>query len=436
MEPGSTIIEPVPAGTAGQKSKNRTLTTIIMVAAAFILLVGAFSGGLIVGWAMPDRQAQSDTAVGNPFELFQSGAASSGAIPKELETLFAPFWETWKLVHDQYVDQPVDDTLMMRGAIRGMLESLGDPHTSYMDPQEFEQTNVSLQGEYEGIGAWVDITGEYLKIISPMPGSPAEKAGLKPGDVIIKVDGEDMTGVSGDLVLQRVLGPAGTDVTLTVQREETPEPFDVTITRSKINMPSAKGEMLKDNIAYVQVFIFGEKTMPELRSALKELLPQNPKGLILDLRGNGGGYLNTAIDLLSEFIPGRPVVMYEEFGDGTRKEFKTSRGGMATEIPLVVLVDGGSASASEIVAGAIQDLGRGKLVGQTTFGKGSVQNWIPLENNQGAVRVTIARWLTPNGRQIHKVGLEPDVVVDLTEEDAKAERDPQLDRAVDILLGK
>lgn len=436
MEQGSTIIEPVPAGTAGQKSKNRTLTTLIMVAAAFILLVGAFSGGLIVGWAMPDRQAQSDTAAGNPFELFQSGAASSGATPQELETLFAPFWETWNLVHDQYVDQPVDDTLMMRGAIRGMLEALGDPHTSYMDPQEYEQTNVSLQGEYEGIGAWVDITGEYLKIISPMPGSPAEKAGLKPEDVIVKVDGEDMTGVSGDLVLQRVLGPAGTDVTLTVQREGTPEPFDVTITRSKINMPSAKGEMLEDNIAYVQVFTFGEKTMPELRSALKELLPQNPKGLILDLRGNGGGYLNTAIDLLSEFIPGRPVVMYEEFGDGTRKEFKTSRGGTATEIPLVVLVDGGSASASEIVAGAIQDLGRGKLVGKTTFGKGSVQNWIPLDNNQGAVRVTIARWLTPNGRQIHKVGLEPDVVVELTEEDVKAERDPQLDRAVEILLGK
>ncbi len=436
MEQGSTIIEPVPAGTAGQKTKNRTLTTLLMVAAAFILLLGAFSGGLIVGWAMPDRQAQSDTAAGNPFELFQSGAASSGATPKELETLFAPFWETWNLVHDQYVDQPVDDTLMMRGAIRGMLEALGDPHTSYMDPQEFEQTNVSLQGEYEGIGAWVDITGEYLKIISPMPGSPAEKAGLKPGDVIVKVDGEDMTGVSGDLVLQRVLGPAGTDVTLTVQREGTPEPFDVTITRSKINMPSAKGEMLEDNIAYVQVFTFGEKTMPELRSALKELLPQNPKGLILDLRGNGGGYLNTAIDLLSEFIPGRQVVMYEEFGDGTRKEFKTSRGGTATEIPLVVLVDGGSASASEIVAGAVQDLGRGKLVGMTTFGKGSVQNWIPLENNQGAVRVTIARWLTPNGRQIHKVGLEPDVVVELTEEDVKAERDPQLDRAVEILLGK
>ncbi len=436
MEQGSTIIEPVPAGTAGQKTKNRTLTTLIMVAAAFILLVGAFSGGLIVGWAMPDRQAQSDAAAGNPFELFQSGAASSGATPQELETLFAPFWETWNLVHDQYVDQPVDDTLMMRGAIRGMLEALGDPHTSYMDPQEFEQTNVSLQGEYEGIGAWVDITGEYLKIISPMPGSPAEKAGLKPEDVIVKVDGEDMTGVSGDLVLQRVLGPAGTDVTLTVQREGTPEPFDVTITRSKINMPSAQGKMLEDNIAYVQVFTFGEKTMPELRSALKELLPQNPKGLILDLRGNGGGYLNTAIDLLSEFIPGRPVVMYEEFGDGTRKEFKTSRGGTATEIPLVVLVDGGSASASEIVAGAIQDLGRGKLVGKTTFGKGSVQNWIPLDNNQGAVRVTIARWLTPNGRQIHKVGLEPDVVVELTEEDVKAERDPQLDRAVEILLGK
>ncbi len=348
----------------------------------------------------------------------------------EYQDLFAPFWETWDLVHDYYVDQPVNDESLMQGAIEGMLGSLGDPHTSYMNPEEFEQANETLEGEYEGIGAWVDITGDYVKIISPMKGSPADEAGLQPNDIVTAINGEDMTGIPGDLVLQRILGPAGTDVTLTIQRGT--ETFDVTITRAQITVPTAESEMLEDNIAYIALYNYGENTTEQLRSALQELLAQNPDGLIFDLRDNGGGYLNTAIEVVSEFISDG-VVMYEQYGDGSTYSYEAIPGGLATEIPLVVLVNGGTASASEITAGAIQDLGRGTLVGVTTYGKGSVQNWFALEGENGGIRVTIARWLTPDGRQISGEGLEPEYIVEMTEEDYAQELDPQLDKAIEVL---
>jgi carboxyl-terminal processing protease len=191
--------------------------------------------------------------------------------------------------------------------------------------------------------------------------------------------------------------------------------------------------MLDNNIAYVRLFTFGDSTQKELHTALQGLLAKNPQGLVLDLRNNGGGYLDAAIGVVSEFI-GKDLVMIEEFGDGTRKTYEAQPGGIATEIPMVVLINGASASASEIVAGAIQDRGRGKLVGETSYGKGSVQDYRPLINNEGAVRVTIARWLTPNGRQIHKVGLEPDVKVVPTEEQTTNHQDVQLDKAGELLL--
>jgi carboxyl-terminal processing protease len=240
-----------------------------------------------------------------------------------------------------------------------------------------------------------------------------------------------MTGISGDLVLKQILGPAGTDVTLTIQREE--ETFDVTITRQHIVVPVVDYEMLEDDIGYVALNTYGDNSTEQLRAAIADLLSQGAVGLIFDLRDNGGGYLNTAIEVVSEFI-GDGVVMYEQYGDGTTLTYEAIPGGQATEIPLVVLVNEGTASASEITAGAIQDLGRAPLVGAVTYGKGSVQIWVELDDNAGGVRVTKARWLTPEGRQISEVGLTPEYIVEYTEEDFDAGIDPQLDKAIEVML--
>jgi len=402
--------------------ENKSIRVLLIGFIALVLVAGAFSGGFLAGRVT----SAGASVIAQPTP---SAEASSG----DLNTLFSPFWEAWDIVHQQYVEQPVDDTALMRGAISGMLQSLGDEHTSYMDPMDYQQANSPLQGEYDGIGAWVDTTGEWLTIISPMAGTPAERAGLKPGDKIMAVDGEDMTGVSPELVLRKVLGPAGKNVKLTIAREGSEGPLDVNIVREKIVMRSVESKMLDNNIAYVALTTFGDKSTEELKAALKDMLAKNPAGLVLDLRNNGGGYLDTAIQVVSQFVDDG-VVMIEEYGDGRRQVFEALPNGLATKIPLVVLVNEGTASASEITAGAIQDKGRAPLVGTKTYGKGSVQNWIALKDDQGAVRVTIAHWLTPKERLIHKVGLTPDYVVELTEEDIKAGRDPQLDKAVDLLL--
>jgi carboxyl-terminal processing protease len=396
--------------------------------------VVAFAGGLMVGHLVPIAQARS---LDGPLAAGGStpSAPEQATTPKDLQTLFAPFWEAWNLVHQQYVDQPVDDVKLMQGAIRGMMEALGDKHSSYMDPSTYQQVNGELSGSYEGIGAYVDTTGEYLTVTSPMPGSPAEAAGLRAGDIIIKVNGKDMKGIDPELVRQQVIGPAGTTVHLTIMRKGQDLPIEVDVKREKITVKSASGKMLDNGIAYIQITTFGDNTTQELKDTLTTLKAQNPKGYILDIRNNGGGYLKTAVEVTSQFVD-KGVVLYEQFGDGKKNTYDVLSDGLLTDtrIPVVVLINEGSASASEILAGALQDDGRAKLVGVTSYGKGSVQNWVPLENNQGAVRVTIAKWLTPKGRTIDGKGLTPDVYVPMTEEDYMAARDPQLDAAVQTLL--
>ncbi|MFO7583352.1 MAG: S41 family peptidase [Anaerolineales bacterium] len=402
---------------------------------ALILLTGTFASGLAVGYFAntSDIIPASINPISGPVRApIATPEGAQESTPADLQILFQPFWEAWQIVHTQYVDQPLDDVALMQGAIRGMLEAIGDQHTSYMDPEEFIDANAGLEGTYEGIGAYVDTSGDYLTIISPIKNSPAESAGLRPGDRIVAIDGEDMTGIQPELARRRVLGPAGSVVVLTILREGEPEPLLFEITRAQIVVASVEHEMLENNIGYVKLNTFGDTTNRELRAALQEIMDNNPRGLIFDLRNNGGGYLQTAVDVASQFIP-QGVVLIERYGDGREDTYEARRGGLATEIPLVVLVNEGSASASEIVAGAIQDYGRGKLVGMTTFGKGSVQIWNPLSGNQGAVRVTIAKWLTPLERTIHEVGLEPDFEVELTEEDFDAQQDPQLDKAIEVL---
>jgi carboxyl-terminal processing protease len=414
--------------------KSRSLVVILGVIVGVILLSGTCAAGFVAGRVLlPASHPSTVQLPGGPASN-AGGDAPSGA-PQNLEKLFAPFWQAWQLVHDQYVDQPVDDVSLMRGAIRGMLESLGDTHTSYLDPANAAHLDAQLNGDqYEGIGAWVDTSSDFLTIISPIPGSPAEKAGLRPGDKVIAVDGEDVTGIDGGQVRERILGPKGSTVKLTVSRQGVARPLEFEIVRESIVVPTVEGRILDGNIAYVHLYTFGDATAQDLHHELKQLLDQKPKGLILDLRNNGGGYLDTAIAVASEFI-GDGVIMYEVYGDGRRITFDAQPGGLATEIPLAILINQGSASASEIVAGAVQDRGRGRLVGVASFGKGSVQTVVPLQNDQGEVRVTVARWLTPAERTINGVGLTPDVKVELTDQDIQTGMDPQLDQAVQLLLG-
>ncbi len=407
---------------------NKTLQVILFSLIGVVLLAAGFSGGFITGHFLPSGNFGPLAQVTSPT----LSPDAQTATPQDLQTLFKPFWEAWQIIHREYVDQPVDNTKLMEGAINGMMQSLGDAHSTYMDPTTYKEANSQLAGSYEGIGAIVDTTGSALTLVSMFPGSPAEKAGLESGDQVIGVDRQSMTGINPELVRQKVIGPAGTTVHLTIARKGESAPLEFDVTRSKIEVPSASGKMLDNGIAYVQISTFGDNTTKELTAALKTLMAQNPKGLILDLRDNGGGYLQTAVEVVSQFQDSG-TVLYEQTGDGTKKAYSIIPGGMATKIPMVVLINEGTASASEITAGALQDYGRAKLAGVVSYGKGSVQNWVPLSNNQGAVRVTVARWLTPKDRQIDKKGLTPDFTVQRTADDIKAGRDPQLDVATQAL---
>jgi len=304
-----------------------------------------------------------------------------------------------------------------------------------MDPADYQLSTTTLSGQFEGIGAMLEPAGNYLRIVSPFPGSPAEKAGLQPGDVIVQVDGQDVGSLGETQTIMRVRGPAGTTVHLSILRGNSQTPLEFDIVRAKITVPSVESKMLDGNIAYVKLNDFGENTPAEMQTALTTLIAQKPAGLVLDLRGNPGGYVTTAIAVASQFIP-NGVIMRERFSNGSEQTEQATPGGLALNVPLVVLVDKGSASASEIVAGAIQDRLRGKVLGATSYGKGSEQHVELLQGNNGAVRITTAHWLTPNGRTIQGKGITPDMVVDRTADDLAANRDPQLDAAVNLLLGK
>ena len=287
-------------------------------------------------------------------------------------------------------------------------------------------------GAFEGIGATVEQKDNRIQVVAPIDGTPAQRAGLKPGDWITKIDGKDTTNLTVNDSVSLIRGPKGSKVVLTIVREGTPDPFDVSVVRDVINVPNVKLTMLDGNIAYVQLInVFSAKMSEDLRTALTQAKQKGATKVIVDVRGNPGGYLTTSVEVASQFIKSG-VVAYELARDGKRTPIPVQGGGLATDWLIVVLINKGSASASEIVAGAIQDSGRGILIGEVSYGKGSVQQDFPLSDGS-AVHITVANWLTPKGRSISKVGLQPDIVVTLTDEDAKAGRDPQLDRAVQYL---
>jgi carboxyl-terminal processing protease len=349
------------------------------------------------------------------------------------EELFTPFWAAWTGLHDSFGDK-LDDDALMQGALNGMVESIGDPHTSYMDPTSFALINEGMNGEYEGIGASVrqDEQTGGLELVSIFKGSPAEQAGLQPGDEIVRVDGDDVTTLSQDEIISLVRGPADSTVLLGISRPGEPDVFDVEVVRAKITVPSVESKVLDGNIGYVRVSQFEFATSEDMRTALQRMDANNLDGLILDVRGNPGGYLTTAIDVASAYIPSGTVVT--ERTPDKETSHPALDNAVAPDVPMVVLVDQGSASASELIAGAFQDHQRATIVGMPTFGKGSVQTWRSLSNG-GGIRITISRWYTPDGHSVSDVGITPDVEVPFVPEDVSGDPDNQLTAAVAVLQG-
>ena len=359
---------------------------------------------------------------------------TANTTPQEAREAFVPFWEVWDLANNRYYRQPIDPDVLVQGAISGMIDALDDDYSIYLSPEEQAMASETFEGEFEGIGAEVIDDDGAITIVSPYEGAPAFEAGLRPRDIIREVDGEEATGVALSIVVQWVRGPAGTDVVLLIERDD--ELFEVTVTRGVVDLPSVFGEILQageETIAYVRLRRFDLQSAEELEAELKELLLNQPDGVILDLRHNPGGALSAVVDIADQFLP-EVVVLIEEFATGDDVIFEATDAGLAEDLPLVVLVDEGSASASEVFAGAIQDHGRGVLIGETTFGKGTVQTWDTLSNG-GGIRMTIARWLTPDKRWVHEEGLEPDIEVEIEDDDSFAGDgvDVQLQAALDYL---
>lgn len=352
---------------------------------------------------------------------------------------FTLFWKVWDTLSAKYFDQTkLNSQKMIYGAIEGMVAAIGDPYTSFLPPDENKVVNEDLSGSFEGVGIQIGYKGTQLAVIAPLPGSPADKAGVKAGDLIVGIKDEvkkidrGTQGMSLTEAVQIIRGKAKTKVTIMLMREGNDSPIIVELTREKIEVPTIILSYVGEGNKYarIQLTKFGEETNVEWQKAIKEITGKaEVKGIILDLRNNPGGYLGQAVDVVSEFVkPGTTVVM-EEHVDGVRKEYKTERTGILTQMPLVVLINGGSASASEITAGALRDLKKIKLVGDKSFGKGTIQEPIELTGGAG-VHITIAKWLTPNATWVHGNGLDPDILI---KDDPKTESDEQLNKAIEVL---
>lgn len=350
---------------------------------------------------------------------------------------FSLFWNVWDLLKTKYVDaNKLDSRVLFYGAIKGMLAATGDPYTTFFDPNENKKFSEDISGNFEGIGAELGIKNGILTIVSPLQGSPAEKAGLRSGDKIIKIDGKMSADMTTDEAVNQIRGPKGTNVVLTIFREGAQDTQDITVKRDTIVVKSVNYEIKDNNIADIKITRFGDDTTKAFAEAITKAKTQNVRGLIIDLRNNPGGYLESAVDIASKLLPKGQVVVIEESGDKTQQKMYARGGDVASGIATVVLINEGSASASEILAGALHDnRSNVTLVGKKSFGKGSVQEFIDLPQGTAA-KITVARWLTPSGKQINEQGIKPDKEVDLTVDDFNNNRDPQFDAAMQTLKDK
>ena len=358
---------------------------------------------------------------------------------ESLSVDFSPFWKAWNLINEKYVPasttaEQVGNQEKVWGAIGGLAESLNDPYTVFFPPVESSLFESDIRGNFEGVGMEVVAQDGAITVISPLKDSPAERAGIMAGDRIIKIDSKETANLSTEDAVQIIRGPRGTRVVLTIFRSGTREPFDIEVVRDVINVPTANTKELPEGIFVIELYSFSAQAPNLFRMALREFILSDSDKLILDLRGNPGGYLEAAIDMASWFLPSSAVVVREDFGPTRDEKVYRSKGYdiFSDDLKFVILVDGGSASASEILAGALSEHGKAVLIGDKTFGKGSVQELVNI-TKETSLKITIARWLTPKGLSISQDGIEPEFLVKYTPADREAKRDPQLEKAIEIL---
>jgi carboxyl-terminal processing protease len=388
---------------------------------------------------------QSGASSVPPESLVASVANKGDGMPEDVD--FSTFWKAWNILNEKYAGTSTTDQNKVWGAIEGMTASLGDPYTTFFPPEEAKAFASEIAGNFEGVGMEIGIKEGRLVVVSPIKGAPAEKAGVRAGDFILKINDTDAVTMTTDQAVKIIRGKAGTQVRLSLMRES--KPIEVTITRAKIDLPTVKtetksevaggtsetGGLRKDGIFVISLYSFNANASSLFRNALKDFIDSGSHKLIIDLRGNPGGYLASAVDMASWFLPSGKVIVREEFGKEKEEHIYRSKGYNIfanSPLKLVILIDGGSASASEILAGALKDNGVATLVGTKSFGKGSVQELIPI-TDETSLKVTIAKWLTPNGNWISGQGITPDHVVPVTEDDVKNKKDRQMEKAVELL---
>lgn len=406
-----------------EKPMWRKRFVTVMALMVFTLLVAglSFAAGIHAAEHPNSSIASRIPLVDHAVSIITTHPASSA--PDDVEEDFAVFWDVWRIVKKDFFGE-TDHQAMIQGAIKGMVDALDDPYTQYLDPEQNAIMREDDSGEFEGIGATVDMVDGRFTIVSPLKDSPADRAGLEAGDVILEVDGKAIQGMELMEAVSLVRGPKGSTVRLTIQREDVAEPFTISIVRAEIPLISVESRMLTDQVGYLAIRSFGGRTVQELGDNLRDLEEQGAEALILDLRGNPGGFLDAAVETVSRFVDDGPALWWQE-ADGASRPLRV-KPRRTFDWPMIVLIDEGSASASEIVAGALQDSGRATLVGTHSFGKGSVQNVHQLRDG-GSVRVTTARWLTRDKHGIDGVGLEPNIRI--TQDESRPAVDTQLDFA-------
>lgn len=399
---------------------RKYLRPAVIISISVLVIVASFGGGIYVGYR--ERPA---------IEKVKGVISQETTKPQEVN--FGQFWEVWSLVEAKFVDRAeIDRKKLVNGAIAGMVKALGDPHTVFFPPREAKQFREDVRGNFGGIGAEIGIRKDTLTIIAPIKGSPAERAGLKAGDKIFKINASSTADMTLEEAVNTIRGEVGTTVKLAITHNGSDEIKEVEIKRGTIVIPVLDTEDKGNGIFYIHLLNFNEKSAFEFRKAVRDYLSSGANKIIFDLRGNPGGFLDSAVDIASWFIPAGEVVARERFADGSETLYRSSGYRLLENVPIVVLANQGSASASEILAGALRDTRGVKLVGDKTFGKGSVQEVDDLAGG-ASIKITIAKWLTPKGTSIDEKGLEPDIKVEVKKEDAEAGKDPQLDKATEIL---